>query len=447
MGSWAQIYRPKTLDEYVGDKVKGIITNRFSQDSLPQVVLLHGAMGLGKTTLALLMSKMYNCLDKEGGTPCDKCAFCNDLNRRIDIGEVDIDVMGVSEIDIASEGSKANIDTIIEEAKLPPQYPLKYKVLILDEFQMANKSVQNSLLKVMEEPPNHLVFILCTTNPEAILPTILSRCQLKIEISRPLNTDIVDRLKYICDKEGIKYSVSGLSLLVNKSNRLIRETILNLETIVKLGNSEITIPVVNNYFNVLDSDLYFRFYEESNKGLSGILSLIHTLKEEDIDLARYANGLATFTLECVYIVYGYSLENHDKSFLKNVKKLFNTYSSEEIDILLEKLESTLTKIETQGNAELHIINLGLCIGRIKLLSGSVGKRKQEAEDETKRGLTLYSKANSLKTSETANKQAISELIENAYSSFESVDISSDIKIEKQENQDLDSSLLDYFRLD
>lgn len=419
-GAWARKYRPKSYTDYIGDTVKEIVKNRFKEDSLPNVVLISGTRGSGKTSMAWLLSKEYNCLHKIDGHACNECEMCTEINTHIENAEAGMQVYGVQEIDIAAEGRRANIDEIIEEALLLPQYPLKYKILIMDEFHMASKNVQNRLLKIMEEPPKHLVFILCTTNPEAIIPTILSRCQVRLEVQRADKDSLVDRLMYISQCENLKVTKEALTLIATQTDRIPREAIMLLESVAMTNNKKVTKETVYKQLNVLDvTNMYVQFYEAANSNnLENVVAFIHTLKQNTDDLIKFTDGLIKFTLECVYVKYGYDLEEHSAEFLKMVKKLFSLYSNTEMTGLLQILENTATKMHTTGQAEMRLITMALRIGNIGLLRNALANRKEESERENKNASRIYASEHKLSTTEVQKEVPIEKALE---------DISVDLK--------------------
>ena len=183
--AWTRKYRPSSFDDYMGDDVKRMVQNRFrNRDDIPNTIMLYGTRGTGKTSMARLLAKEIHCLNPIDGHSCGQCEMCQEIDEYISSTEAGAECSGITEVDAATTTGKGDINDIIEDALIPPLYPLNYKVLILDECHMLSTSAQNSLLKVIEEPPAHLIFILCTTDPEKVIGTIHSRIQLKIEVRR-----------------------------------------------------------------------------------------------------------------------------------------------------------------------------------------------------------------------------------------------------------------------
>ena len=217
-------YRPKSIDEYIGEDIKKVIINRFRRNeaSYPQTILLYGPLGTGKTSMARLLALEYQCLEKVDGRPCGKCEMCLEIQEKLIRSEAGVEVPGVQELNVASDSGKAAMEEMLEDALIEPMYPLKYKIIILDEVHMATMQAQNLLLKIVEEPPKHLVFIFCTTDPDKLLGTLKSRLQLKIEVIKPSIDELANRLLEVCKSEGITTSMDALKLIARRESRIPR---------------------------------------------------------------------------------------------------------------------------------------------------------------------------------------------------------------------------------
>jgi len=212
-------YRPEKFSDVVGqDYVVEILKNSIASNKIGHAYLFSGTRGTGKTSVAKIMAKTVNCLYNESGEKCGKCAICKQLK------ENDIDII---EIDAASNNGVDEIREIRNNAKLLPNIG-KYKVYIIDEVHMLSTGAFNALLKTLEEPPEHVIFILATTELQKIPLTILSRCQ-KFEFKKITEENIFKRLKYIAGKESIDIDKEALDLIVELSDGGLRDAINMLD--------------------------------------------------------------------------------------------------------------------------------------------------------------------------------------------------------------------------
>lgn len=406
--SFARKYRPKTFNEYMGSHIREILSNRFSDSSnFPQTILLYGTRGTGKTSASRLIAKEYLCLNRENGHACGHCEMCEEIDTKLINSEAGVSAMGVQEIDIASENGKASIDSLLEDALIEPMYPLNYKVLILDEFHMATKSAQNRLLKIFEEPPRHLVFILCTTNPESILDTILSRCQLKIEVKKASINELADRLLYVCQQENIKTSLEALKIIAKKSDRVPREALMLLESVAKNYGNEVTIANIQKHTGDVDSKIYTEFYKSANSSLEDILVFNRFLKDNDITPKKFLDGLTRFTLDCMYIKYGIGLEDYAPEYVKGARQIFKEYNSNELDILLQIIEHALKMLDSSDTkAEMILTTTAMRVSKLKLLSGDLSNEKIKADKENKTSMNNY--RDILKAEEQATRKVTTQ---------------------------------------
>ncbi len=384
-------YRPLTIDDNMDDDMKETILTRFSDESkYPQTILLHGTRGCGKTSAARLIAKEYHCLSKVNGHACGVCEMCREIEEKLIQTQAGVEAMGVMELDIASESGKSAIDDMLEEALIEPLYPLKYKVVILDECHMATPAAQNRLLKIVEEPPKHLVFIFCTTDPEKLLGTLRSRCQLKQEVRKPTIDRLAERLLEVCKAEKITTSMEALRIIAKKAERIPREALNILETVAKDCGYQVTIENVRAKTGEVAAEIYMEYYKSANDSLERVMMFNKKLKEQDISAKNFIRGLTRFTLDCIYLRYGIGMDDYAADYVKSVKQFFSMYNSEEMDMLLQIIEYANKMIDEEDTkAELIITTTAMRIGKTKLLAVGLTHEDVQAEKENKSSFNNY----------------------------------------------------------
>ena len=213
-------WRPKTFDDVYGQEhITSILKYQTDKNQFSHAYLFCGSRGTGKTTCAKILAKAVNCLHPVGGSPCGECEAC----RAIEDGST----TDVIEMDAASNNGVENIRDIRDEVNYMPAM-LKYRVYIVDEVHMLSGSAFNALLKTLEEPPAHIVFILATTEANKLLPTIVSRCQ-RFDFHRIGVESLVARMRLIAESEGIDLRDDGAALLARLAQGGMRDAISLLE--------------------------------------------------------------------------------------------------------------------------------------------------------------------------------------------------------------------------
>lgn len=225
-------YRPKTFNEIVGqDFIKQTLKNIIKNNKISHSYMFVGPRGTGKTSTAKIFAKTINCIDKKEGVSCEKCSNCilSNKNENVDL----------IEMDAASNNGVDEIREIRNHVSLMPSNS-KYKIYIIDEVHMLSTGAFNALLKTLEEPPEHVIFILATTDPQKVPLTIKSRCQI-FEFHYISKNKIVERLKFICNKENIKIEDKALELIAENSKGGMRDAIVCLDQLASYSNMNVTV--------------------------------------------------------------------------------------------------------------------------------------------------------------------------------------------------------------
>ena len=260
--SFARRYRPTSLNDYIGnDKMKDTLINYF-RGNRPQSILLTGSTGCGKTTMARLIVKEYLCEDwGKDKCACGVCDTCKSLDNYIETGNTE-GIFDVTEIDITDKSGKRDLDSVFETVEYP-SINGGWKIYIADEVHAASIAAQTRMLKMLEEPPEKVLFIFCTTDPQKMLDTLKNRCQLKLQVSKPSMSELTKLLKRVCLEEGRDYDMEGLRTIASRSDFVIRDSLNNLERVIETkGNA--TSESVNSEFQEISEKILFDFFEVHN---------------------------------------------------------------------------------------------------------------------------------------------------------------------------------------
>lgn len=276
-------WRPRTFDEVVGQKqVTDTLKNQIAAGRISHAYIFVGTRGTGKTTCAKILAKAINCESPVHGNPCNKCKSC--------LGIESGSVMDVVEIDAASNNGVENVRALRDEAVYTPA-SVKKRVYIIDEVHMLSTSAFNALLKILEEPPEHLVFILATTELRKVLPTILSRCQ-RYSFRRVSPEDVVSRLTYVAEREGIALERSAAEYLGRLADGSLRDGLSLLDQCCSSG--EVTLEGVLSALGMAGNHRTAQLLEYiSAEDASGALELFRSLWQEGKAPATVLGELAS----------------------------------------------------------------------------------------------------------------------------------------------------------
>lgn len=444
--SWYTKYRPTTIEEYSGKRLREEIAQRFSCiEKMPHVIMLKGERGCGKTTLARLLSKYYHCENLTEKGPCEQCEMCRQINEQLIHGaEEGLCLEGVTEIDATTTNGKDAINEVLEDAQQSPTYT-KYKVLILDECHEISRAAQNSMLKILEDIPQHLVVIFATTDYDKVLQTIRSRCQLTLTIKPQTVPDMVARLLQISQMEGLTVSDVALEAIVKSANCVPRESINLLETISMTYDRQVTIENVKKYIGDVSSSWYLKYFEASNSSLEDILIFIKELEKENIAIPDFVKGLSKFIMSSLYIKHGIALEDYPKEYVKSIKVLFDTYTSSDFDIVIQIVNSLLTKVGYTGSKdrdELELVIAAMRLNKVGLLAQGLGLEKSQALKENQISVAEHSKSLRATNIKAIEKLRIDLDINTIHDNFDELQvIKSETPIISQEIQDKIDSIV------
>ncbi len=322
-------YRPKNFNELVGqDNIKNILINSINLNKIAHAYIFTGPRGTGKTSTAKIFAKTLNCLDNKSGVSCDKCDMCKSYVESADI----------IEIDAASNNGVDEIRTLRDSVKIAP-YSSKYKIYIIDEVHMLSNSAWNALLKTLEEPPSHVIFILATTEVNKIPETVMSRCQ-RFDFTKIAPNLMNSHLKNICDLENLKINDDALHEIVKLSNGCLRDALSFLDQISKYNNT-IDINLIEKSFGILSKskleELYSYIYNNDNININ---KKIDEISNSGITPMNFINDFVDYLLSKII-----NNEYKDQTEMNNIKDLIFKLNS-----LIQKFNSivnpfTLIKVE------------------------------------------------------------------------------------------------------
>ena len=248
----ARKYRPATFASVVGQRhITSTLKNAIERGQLAHAYLFCGPRGVGKTTCARIFAKAINCLNPQSGEACNECESCRSFNEGRSLN--------VHELDAASNNSVDDIRNLIEQVRIIPQQG-RYSVFVIDEVHMLSSAAFNAFLKTLEEPPQHAIFVLATTEKHKIIPTILSRCQI-YDFNRIRVEDGVEYLRYIATKEGVEADAEALNLIAHKADGGMRDALSMFDKAVSFCGAKLNYKDVASTLNVLDYDTYFKATE------------------------------------------------------------------------------------------------------------------------------------------------------------------------------------------
>jgi len=283
----ARAWRPQTFEEVVGQKhVTQTLKNAIAQSRVAHAYLFSGPRGVGKTSLARILAKALNCNEGPTDRPCGVCTHCVEIREGTSID--------VQEIDGASNRGIEEIRELRENVRYLPSGS-RYKVYIIDEVHMLTKEAFNALLKTLEEPPRHVLFMFATTEAHRVPPTILSRCQTFLFRRIPAS-DIEEHLRKIVDKEGIEMEPGGLAVLARQADGSVRDSLSLLDQVISYGDRKVTAAMVRNVLGLVDRSFVLALLENLvGKRIADVLNTLEEVYVAGYDLKQFYHFLVLET--------------------------------------------------------------------------------------------------------------------------------------------------------
>ncbi len=346
-------WRPQVFDDVCGQEhITSILKYETEHEKFSHAYLFCGSRGTGKTTCAKILAKAVNCLEPINGNPCNCCASC----RAIDEG-IATDVL---EMDAASNNGVDNIRDIRDEVVYTPS-ALKYRVYIVDEVHMLSGSAFNALLKTLEEPPAHAIFVLATTELHKLPSTIVSRCQ-RYDFRRISTDALMGRLAYIADKEGLEYTDGALRIIAKMAQGGMRDAISLLELCA--GNRElISEDVVNNTLGVggrASSEKLVKAIAESD--FDGVFAMVDAVVSSSKDLAVFWQDLISYYRDMLVIKTTREAKKYLDLTDDETKQISNTaalFTKETLLYHSRILDETLFAMQKSGYAKRTVAEMSL----------------------------------------------------------------------------------------
>ena len=394
----AQKWRPRLFEEVVGQThIIQTLKNQILSDRVGHAYLFWGPRGTGKTTVARILAKAVNCPNRHQETdsqlevtaePCNQCHLCAEITQGRSFD--------VIEMDAASNRGIDPIRELRENVKLAPASNL-YKIYIIDEAHMLTQEAFNALLKTLEEPPPHVIFILATTEHHKIPKTIISRCQdfdfRYMEIGL-----IADRLRSICTAEDIHIDDEGLASIAEQSEGCLRDAENLLERLIASVGKTLDAEEINQILGFGSSHLINELVRTILEcKLSESIQTLASLAKQGVDLPQCSHQLITYFRQLRILAINSNLENliqGSRSELKRMQEQANQTTTERLSRIIKILTKTHSEIKRHGYAQVHLESalIDMCSIQVGIQLGEIAGRLSEIEDKIDRHSALQNQA-------------------------------------------------------
>ena len=422
-------WRPRTFYDVVGQEhITTTLKNQILNNRIAHAYLFCGTRGTGKTSTAKVFAKALNCLNLKDGEPCNECEMCKKINEGLAID--------VTELDAASNNGVDKIRDIIDDVKYPPQ-EARYKVYIMDEVHMLSAGAVNAFLKTLEEPPNNVIFILATTDPQKLPITILSRCQ-RFDFKRINNSDITARLRKIVNDQNVLADERSLNLIARVSDGAMRDSLSILDQAISMGNGNVDYNTVVSMLGLVTNEHLFNLVNaviqrSVEKSIEIIEDVIYSGKDiylfiKDL-IAHYRNLLMVKVTNNPEEVLDMSEEN-----IALIKEQGARLRAEEIMRCIRILQETENNAKLSKQARLYceLAVIKMCKIEYDTSNEVMLTRLNKLEESLRNGsikvATATKEVSQISASKPVNTITNNKVVKEQYSNVGNVSENSDSKI-------------------
>ncbi len=385
-------WRPQSFKDVTGQKhVTRTLQNALMQQKFSHAYLFSGPRGIGKTSIAKIFAKAINCKQGEKNEPCNQCPACLAITK----GEL----LDVTEIDAASNRGVDEIRDLRSQVKYAPT-DVEYKVYIIDEVHMLTNEAFNALLKTLEEPPNHVIFILATTEPHKLPLTIISRCQ-RFDFQRIGQSDIIERLRHICDEMGYRYQQHALEMIAEISEGGLRDALSLLDQALAFGENTVMLEYVQMITGSVQRSVLIQLLTHiADRDIASALHIYDTAVADGKDPKQLVKDLLHFSRDLLLLKVTPNIQEVQQRGLdtEQLKELEGRFSEAELMVVLDQLVKVdyEIRLNNQPRIMVELLLVQLCRRQDKSVasnensSGQVQQLQQQLrqlEEQVKRQLS------------------------------------------------------------